>query len=70
MARPDREYSREASVTTRLPLADAAVMDVADRALVERGAAGERGAVEELVRRHQPWIYNIAIRMLGDPQDA
>src|SRR3989454_11078276 len=53
-----------------LPLADLAPMDDADRALVERAAAGERQALEDLVRRHQAWIYNIAIRMLSHPQDA
>jgi len=37
---------------------------------VERAAAGEREALEDLVRRHQAWIYNIAIRMLAHPQDA
>ncbi len=57
-------------MTTRSPLADNVVTDDADRALVERAAAGERGAVEDLVRRHQRWIYNIAIRMLAHPQDA
>src|SRR5437879_8813953 len=55
---------------TRSPLADSAITDDADRVLVERGAAGERVAVEELVRRHQAWIYNIAVRMLAHPQDA
>src|SRR5213594_1227078 len=53
-----------------LPLADLAPMDDADRALVERASAGERQALEDLVRRHQAWIYNIAIRMLAHPQDA
>jgi len=53
-----------------LPLADLAPMDDDDRALVGRAAAGERQALEELVRRHQAWIYNIAIRMLAHPQDA
>src|SRR5213083_1798838 len=53
-----------------VPLADLAPMDDADRALVERAAAGERQALEDLVRRHQAWIYNIAIRMLAHPQDA
>ena len=58
-------------MTIRSPLADsAATDDAADRTLVERAAAGERGAVEGLVRRHQPWIYNIAIRMLAHPHDA
>jgi RNA polymerase sigma factor (sigma-70 family) len=56
-------------MTPRSPLADTATDDT-DRALVERATAGERDAVEELVRRHQPWIYNIAIRMLGHPHDA
>jgi len=53
-----------------VPLADLAPMDDADRALVERASAGERQALEDLVRRHQAWIYNIAIRMLAHPQDA
>jgi RNA polymerase sigma factor (sigma-70 family) len=54
---------------SRSPLADTATDDT-DRALVQRAAAGERGAVEDLVRRHQPWIYNIAIRVLAHPHDA
>src|SRR5262245_60713732 len=41
-----------------------------DCALVTRAQAGDRHALEELVERHQTWIYNIAIRMLGHPQDA
>src|SRR5262249_851245 len=41
-----------------------------DRALVARAQTGDRRALEELVGRHQAWIYNIAIRMLGHPQDA
>jgi RNA polymerase sigma factor (sigma-70 family) len=58
-------------MTTRSPLADSAASeDAVDCALVERAAAGERDAVEDLVRRHQPWIYNIAIRMLAHPHDA
>jgi RNA polymerase sigma factor (sigma-70 family) len=56
-------------MTPRSPLADTAMADP-DRALVERAAAGDRGAVEDLVRRHQPWIYNVAIRMLAHPHDA
>ena len=30
-----------------------------DRALVTRAQAGDRHALEELVGRHQAWIYNI-----------
>src|SRR3989442_14343548 len=57
-------------MASELPLADTAPTDDDDRALVERAAAGERQALEDLVRRHQAWIYNIAIRMLAHPQDA
>jgi len=32
--------------------------------------SGDREALEDLVQRHQAWIYNIAVRMLHHPQDA
>jgi RNA polymerase sigma factor (sigma-70 family) len=41
-----------------------------DRVLVTRAAAGDGDAFDELVRRHQKWIYNIAVRMLSHPHDA
>jgi RNA polymerase sigma factor (sigma-70 family) len=52
------------------PLAEHAVTDPDDRALVTRARSGDRDALESLVRRHQPWIFNIALRMLAHPQDA
>lgn len=52
------------------PFSDVDGGDAHDRALVARAQVGDRGALEELVRRHQRWIYNIAIRMLYQPQDA
>src|SRR3989441_7060501 len=52
------------------PLTDSASTDPEDHALVARAQSGEREALEDLVRRHQAWIYNIAIRMLAHPQDA
>jgi RNA polymerase sigma factor (sigma-70 family) len=52
------------------PFAEAAPTEPEDRALIARTRAGEREALEQLVRRHQPWIYNIAVRMLHHPQDA
>jgi RNA polymerase sigma factor (sigma-70 family) len=54
---------------TERPLDDVAG-DRDDRALVTRAQAGDRRALEDLVGRHQAFIYNIAIRMLGHPQDA
>jgi RNA polymerase sigma factor (sigma-70 family) len=52
------------------PLADDAPTDAEDQALVARARSGDREALEALVGRHQPWIYNIAVRMLYHPQDA
>src|SRR5436190_24049768 len=52
------------------PLADHASTDLEDQAHVARARVGDREALEALVRRHQPWIYNIAVRMLYHPQDA
>jgi uncharacterized protein (TIGR02246 family) len=50
------------------PLADMRQPDDAD--VVARAQAGNRDALEELVARHQAWIYNIALRMVYLPQDA
>jgi RNA polymerase sigma factor (sigma-70 family) len=44
--------------------------DDADVALVESVRDGDREALERLVLRHQAWIYNIAVRMVFQPQDA
>jgi hypothetical protein len=41
-----------------------------DRELIARANAGEAGALEALVRRHQAYVFNIAVRMLYCPQDA
>src|SRR5713101_3385036 len=52
------------------PLADQSATDHEDQGLVMRARAGDRTALEELIQRHQGWIYNIAVRMLYHPQDA
>jgi RNA polymerase sigma factor (sigma-70 family) len=41
-----------------------------DRRLVALAQAGDQSALEELVNRHQPWIYNIASRMLYVREDV
>jgi RNA polymerase sigma factor (sigma-70 family) len=41
-----------------------------DELLVARAQQGNHGALEQLIRRHQPWIYNIALRMVMSPHDA
>ncbi|PYM17313.1 MAG: RNA polymerase subunit sigma-70 [Candidatus Rokuibacteriota bacterium] len=57
-------------MTTTSPLGDRPATDETDWSLISRANEGERAPLEELVRRHQPWIYNIAVRMLAHPQDA
>src|ERR1700758_1155563 len=52
------------------PFTDNTPTDLEDRTLVARARSGDREALEDLVQRHQGWIYNIAIRMLYHPQDA
>ena len=44
--------------------------DSTDKLLVESALDGSRQALEELILRHQAWIYNIALRMVWSPQDA
>ena len=41
-----------------------------DRALVERCKRGDRRALEQLVKHYEKPIYNAAIRILGNPDDA
>ena len=52
------------------PFAEIAEGDHADAELVEQAKNGDRGALERLILRHQAWIYNIAVRMVFQPQDA
>lgn len=44
--------------------------DAVDVDLVQRVLNGDRSALEQLVLRHQAWIYNLAVRMVFQPQDA
>jgi RNA polymerase sigma-70 factor (ECF subfamily) len=41
-----------------------------DRTLLDRHAAGDREAFAELVRRHRDRLWRVALRTLGDPDDA
>jgi RNA polymerase sigma factor (sigma-70 family) len=52
------------------PLADNSPAEQEDQNLVKRARSGERKALEDLLQRHQGWIYNIALRMIYHPQDA
>jgi len=44
--------------------------DLDDSSLVDGARGGEKAALEALIRKHQEWIYNIALRMVGNPEDA
>jgi RNA polymerase sigma factor (sigma-70 family) len=44
--------------------------DSTDKELVESSVSGDKKSLELLVKRHQAWIYNIALKMVWDPVDA
>jgi len=44
--------------------------DADDATLVRRARDGSRDALEQLILRHQAWVYNIALRMVFQPADA
>ena len=41
-----------------------------EHALIDASRAGDRGAIEELVRTHQTRVYNFAMRMCRNVEDA
>jgi RNA polymerase sigma-70 factor (ECF subfamily) len=47
-----------------------AARDDPDHTTVARAVSGDEGAFEELVRRHQRAVYNLAYRLLGSRDDA
>lgn len=52
------------------PFKDAPTGEGRDQELVQQVKGGSRAALEELVVRHQAWIYNLALRILHHPEDA
>jgi len=52
------------------PFTEKYLTDTTDEKLVDTALGGSRKALEELVLRHQAWIYNIALRMVWDHHDA
>jgi len=53
-----------------LPLGKSAVRAASDRELIDLSLRGDKAALETLILRYQDWIYNVAVRMVGNPEDA
>lgn len=45
-------------------------MPEAERDLIKRSQQGDVGAFETLIKTHQVVAYNVALRILGNPEDA
>lgn len=39
--------------------------DISDRLLIDRSIEGDRDALNALVVRHQPFVFNVAMKMFG-----
>lgn len=44
--------------------------DKTDANLIRDAVSGDKVSLESLIRRHQDWIYNIALRMVFNPDEA
>ena len=58
------------SVALESPFFAVETNEATDRQLVFDALAGRQEALEALIGRHQPWIYNLAFRMVMVPEDA
>ena len=52
------------------PFSETTTFEIPDEELVARSQNGDWPAFEELLQRHQAWIFNIAVRMVGRREDA
>jgi RNA polymerase sigma factor (sigma-70 family) len=52
------------------PFTEATYPDEQERSLVELAQQGNQEALATLVKAHQAWIYNIALKMVYEPEDA
>jgi uncharacterized protein (TIGR02246 family) len=55
---------------TSSPFLDETLVNHDEELRVRKAQDGDRESLAWLVRRHSPWIYNIALRMLCHPDDA
>ncbi|MEM9326431.1 MAG: RNA polymerase sigma factor [Bacteroidota bacterium] len=52
------------------PFAADYLTDENDKALIDRATHGDKAALEDLLKKHQPFVYNIAWKMVQNPMDA
>ncbi len=52
------------------PFSETTTLEIPDEELVSKAQNGDRQSFEELIQRHQAWIFNIALRMVGRRADA
>ncbi|MEM7034618.1 MAG: sigma-70 family RNA polymerase sigma factor [Chloroflexota bacterium] len=45
-------------------------LNTSDSELIKQSLTGNKDALNSLIARHQPYIYNIAWKMIGDPMQA
>jgi RNA polymerase sigma factor (sigma-70 family) len=56
--------------TINNPFSESQTSGDSDLRLISESLQGDVDALELLIRRHQAWIYNIALRMVYDPDQA
>jgi RNA polymerase sigma factor (sigma-70 family) len=52
------------------PFRETTTVEISDEELVAKAQNGDWQSFEELIQRHQAWIFNIAVRMVGRREDA
>jgi RNA polymerase sigma factor (sigma-70 family) len=52
------------------PLSENYTGDKSDKELISASLKGDKKSLEQLIKKHQDWIYNIALRMVFYPDDA
>ena len=52
------------------PFAESYTTDENDKELIKKAVKGNKKALEDLIRKHQPFIFNLAWKMVQNPVDA
>src|SRR5690349_3775354 len=45
-------------------------MNMEEYELIKRATGGDKGALEEIIKQHQDWVYNVALSFVANPEDA